>query len=52
MCVCVYYHMTFMYLTLLSKATYDYRTVVERDGNILLWCMKIRIEQVSSIHNC
>jgi len=25
---------------------------VERDGNILLWCMKIRIEQDSSISNC
>ena len=25
---------------------------VEGDSNISLWCIKIRIEQVSSIHNC
>jgi len=27
-------------------------TFVERDSNISLWYIKIRIEQVSSIHNC
>jgi len=27
-------------------------TFVDGDSNILLWYIKIRIEQVSSIHNC
>jgi len=34
-------------LTIYLKSTF-----VEGDSNILLWYIKIRIEQVSSIHNC
>jgi len=36
---------------LLSKATYKEYICGKRDSNISLWYIKIRIEQVSSIHN-
>jgi len=36
---------------LLSKATYKEYICVKRDRNIWLWSIRIRIRQVSSIHN-
>jgi len=38
------------HLVLLSKGLTK-STFVERDGNILLWYINIRIQQVSSIHS-
>jgi len=38
-------------MTLLSKASYKEYICCRRDSNISLWYIKIRIEQVYSIHS-